>query len=362
MDKTFRYLHLLQHGRFGLSLPRGSLTNYLNIRRGHITETVGGTSSSFPIVSIFAAMRCNLKCSFCVCAPYFKDWREYEMTPDVLRRILDFDAVKRSLMIVFTGGEPTLNKDIAELIGLTRRRKHLVGMITNGVLMENMAGDCAKAGLCDVQLSIYDTTKDMLGAILPRITPLFPVHASYVLLKSKLHDSQKDVFSPIIEIIRMAKESGCSSLKFNLCQSVAGRPGTGETVTGPDDAYDRMIEQCKQRLKDVHFTGYKGKGGLPSPKFTVFFPAPVPGFGNRTTGERKCRLPWNLGTFGANGSYGFCCGAKIDPGLNAFENCEAVINSGDARRIRKCLIDMNEPLAPECAKCVYLEGSYISDL
>ena len=194
MDKTFRYLNLMKYGKFGFSLPRGSITNYLKIHMGNINETIGEDGSSFPLVSIMAAMRCNLKCSFCICGNFPGDWKEYEMTPEVMHRILELNAVKKALMVVFTGGEPTLNKDLPELMRMSRKEKHLVGMISNGTLLEGIARDLAKAGLCDAQISIYENTKEKLSDIFSRVTNLFSVNASYVLLKSKLYESQNNEF------------------------------------------------------------------------------------------------------------------------------------------------------------------------
>lgn len=370
MDKTFRYLNLIKCGHFGFSLPRGSISNYFQVRRGHINEVVGENGSSFPLVSIMAAMRCNLKCSFCICGNFPGNWRDYEVTPDIMRSILGLNAVRKTLMLVFTGGEPTLNQDLAELMHMSRKEKHLIGMISNGTLLDALSKDLAKAGLCDAQISVYEHTKEKLSKIFPMITGLFSVNASYVLLKSKLYESQNTGFQDLTDLIKMCKETGCSSIKLNLYQSPDKNSdqeiNKDEAIMQDDPVYAQFIETCKQRLKNVNFTGYHCKAGFPTARFTVFFPIPfdpTPLTKSIGNGERHCRLPWTLGTFNALGNYGLCCGASIEPDINnIFTYGEGVINSEKARRIRKCLIDKNEPLAPECATCVYLSGSYISDL
>lgn len=365
MDKTFRYFHLIKSGHFGLTLPRGSITNYLNVHNGKISEVVGENGSSFPLISIMAAMRCNLKCSFCICRKFPENWREYEMTPQRMQQILDFYSVKKSLMIIFTGGEPTLNNDLPRLMHMSRMNKHLIGMISNGTLLDGLSKDLAKAGLCDAQISIYDNTIDILAKTLPKATTFFPVNASYVILKSKLYESSKHNFDDLIDVIKMSKETGCSSIKFNLYQSPDTRTdndmGESEIIMQKDSIYQQFIGSCHQRMKGINFTGYQSRASFMTTKFTVFFPTPFEQ--NNMSGERRCRLPWNLGTFNALGNYGLCCGASIESEINdIFTYGEEIINSDKARRIRKCLIDKNEQLAPECATCAYLTGSYISDL
>jgi molybdenum cofactor biosynthesis enzyme MoaA len=358
-------------GNFGFSLPRGSLINYMRIRMGHLNETIGENGSSFPLVSIMAAMRCNLKCSFCICGNFPGNWKDYEMTVPIMSHILTLNAVKKSLMIVFTGGEPTLNKNLPELMHMTRKEKHLIGMISNGTLLENgLPEELASAGLCDAQISIYENTKERLSKTFPKISNLFSINASYVLLKSKLYDSQKNNFKDLIEMIKMCQETGCSSIKINLYQSQdihnSQNPNNTELIFLNDPVYVQFIEQCKLHLRNINFTGYLCKASILTSRFTVFFPSPYtpiqPAMIEENP-ERHCRLPWTLGTFNAQGNYGFCCGTSIEPEINnVFTHGEKIINSDKACRIRKCLIDPKEPLAPECAKCVYLSGSYISDL
>ena len=177
-------------------------------------------------------------------------------------------------------------------------------------------------------------------------------------------------FLDLIEIIRMCRETGCSSIKINLYQSpeiyTAQNPKDTEAITCDDSVYVQFIERCKQLLKNINFTGYHCKAAILTTRFTVFFPTPFKFADTAIKGlnpQRHCRLPWTLGTFNARGNYNFCCGTSIEPEINnIFIHGEDIINSEKARRIRKCLINPKERLAPECAKCVYLSGSYISDL
>ncbi len=363
MDKNYRYFNLLKCGNFGLGLPKGSLMNYLKIRRGKLAETVGGENVSFPLVSVFATRRCNLSCSFCICGKIPDNWRDYEMTPDKLDIILNLSSVAKSLMIVFTGGEPTINPDLPKLMRMARDKKHLVGIISNGVLLKDYAAELHAAGLCDAQVSVYDNTMSRLSDSLVAASSRFAVNASYVFLKSKLDEMKTSGFGMMERLIELCVDSGCSSLKLNMFQSVPGNPDYDESISDDDGAYTEMIRHLKSRYNNVCFSGYDCKDNLlPTKRFTVFFPDPV-SKGNESSVLRSCRLPWTLGTFDGLGRYGLCCGTNIPEEINdLFKHGEGIINCDYAKQIRRCLIDDSVPMAKACAKCAYLSGSYISNL
>lgn len=363
MDKWFRYANLLKQGGFGASLPRGALLNYAALHLGKIHETVGENGGSFPVVSVFATRRCNLKCSFCICGRVPEDWREYELTRAKMHKILRLGSVKNSLILVFTGGEPTVNDDLPSLMRMSRLQGHLVGMISNGTRLGEVGADLVRAGLCDTQVSIYDNTYEKLADILPGFTRISPVNASYVLLRSKLYQEYERDFSGLLDIVRMCRETGCSSLKFNICQRREDGSNLDEQIYAGDEVYDAFVQKCKDSLPKVHFSGYNCKFMLPSPGFSLFFPAPVAPPAQLENVPRQCRQPWTMASFDGKGCYGLCCGTEIQGERNnVFLYGQEVINGEKPRRIRRSLLHPEEPLALECRNCVYLGGSFASDL
>ena len=67
-------------------------------------------------------------------------------------------------MVTFTGGEPTLREDIAELIGYARR--FVTRLNTNGIkLTPNLAADLRAAGLDSVQVTLYSHDSKIHNAL-----------------------------------------------------------------------------------------------------------------------------------------------------------------------------------------------------
>ena len=95
---------------------------------------------AFPPLQVFIELtrRCNLRCAMCQNMPYMdrmsvREEKEQELTFDELKRIIG--ETPRFSLITFTGGEPLVRDDFAEILGWTAamRRCHV---ITNGVLLD----------------------------------------------------------------------------------------------------------------------------------------------------------------------------------------------------------------------------------
>jgi organic radical activating enzyme len=360
MDKYYRYFNLLKNCHFGFDLPRGALSNYLKLRIGMRDETIGN-SKTYPAVALIASVnRCNLSCPFCALgvlgAP--KDWIDYELTPKQFAKILELKILKKTIVICFSGGEPLLNKDLPELMSIARKNGHLIGMISNGMLLEDRIEELVYSGLCDMQLSVYEYTKEKLSTILPKVSAFVPIHASYVLQKSKLAEYSKTDFEDLLSTVNMCKESGCASFKFNICNPLTEPYSLDETIMANDSLYDSFISLCHAKINGIRFQGYKkkGGGGLPSKKFSVFFPEPV----SLNSQKRFCNDPWSMIVINAKGDYIFCCRSGIMG--NLLNEGEQIINSDKARKIRACLLDNNLPLEKKCVDCAIRSGAFSSSI
>ena len=362
MNRAYRYLRLFRCANYGFSLPRGSMANYMKLRFGMYGKTVGSKGVHHPMMSILTVNRCNLKCSFCIYAGFPRDWETYELTPLKFQKILDLGIMKKCIIICFTGGEALLNNDLPTLITMARKRGHLTGMITNGLLLKEKAESIKEAGLNDAQVSIYDDTKEKLKTILPAVTSMFPLNASYVLLKSKLSEFSKNNFRDLMDTIEMCMNAGCASIKFNLCEPTEENDNFDEAILKGNAEYDAFVDLCLTTIKNVDFSGYKCRSSiLPKKKFSIFFPNPVEANPNK----RVCRIPWSVLRLDAEGNYGICCKLPASPGGpygNVFRDSEDVINSPKTIEIKDCLINTDKPLVRECIKCINLNGSYSSRL
>ena len=97
---------------------------------------------------------CNLACVHCrasaVCEPY-----ERELDTEKCKRILDEIATVGKPVIILTGGEPLLRKDIYEIAAYGDQKGLRMVLATNGTLVtETVAENLIKAGIRRVSVSI----------------------------------------------------------------------------------------------------------------------------------------------------------------------------------------------------------------
>ena len=97
--------------------------------------------------------QCNQRCQFCYAAgqPLAAS---HEMTTDQWKAVLDKLREARVPMVTFTGGEPTLRADIAELVDYAKW--FVTRLNTNGVaLTEKLVQDLKQASLDSLQVTLY---------------------------------------------------------------------------------------------------------------------------------------------------------------------------------------------------------------
>ncbi len=111
-------------------------------------------------ISLTAA--CNLRCVYCMPEHMTFRPRDELLSDDELRRLITLFAALGFRKIRFTGGEPTLRTGLVELVrhatgtpGITA-----VGLTTNGVLLDQLAGPLYDAGLRSVNISIDSLDAD----------------------------------------------------------------------------------------------------------------------------------------------------------------------------------------------------------
>lgn len=100
-------------------------------------------------------LRCNGKCPFCSIHSLPSSISGEEMTTDQIKGLIDQIADLGVLALSFTGGEPTLRKDLPELIYHTGVVNNFMnGMATNGYLLPNLFKEHTLEGLDYVLLSL----------------------------------------------------------------------------------------------------------------------------------------------------------------------------------------------------------------
>ncbi|OWP57417.1 MAG: cyclic pyranopterin phosphate synthase [Thermoplasmatales archaeon B_DKE] len=135
---------------------------------------------------------CNFKCFFCHMEG--TEVNSSEMKPTEIERVVQIAAKWGVNKIKFTGGEPLLRRDIAEIVA--RVRKHISGDIsltTNGVLLVNKAVDLKKAGLNRVNISMHSIDQEGFQFI-----------------------TGTDALDKVKDGIRAAREAGLGPIKINF--------------------------------------------------------------------------------------------------------------------------------------------------
>ncbi|MGC8608650.1 MAG: GTP 3',8-cyclase MoaA [Thermoplasmata archaeon] len=139
---------------------------------------------------------CNFKCFFCHMEG--TSINGSEMSPEAIERVIKAAHDLGVNKVKFTGGEPTLRRDIVEII--KRTRDHITGdisMTTNGVMLPKLAKQLHDAGLNRVNISMHSPDDDTFHFItgtefLPIVKKavdsandagLVPVKINFVVLK-----------------------------------------------------------------------------------------------------------------------------------------------------------------------------------
>lgn len=105
--------------------------------------------------------RCNLRCVYCM-PPGGLDWTPQSdvLSNDEIIRVVQAAAALGMTTIRLTGGEPLVRSGIVDLVYQIAAIPGIedIGLTTNAVLLEKLAGPLAKAGLRRVNISL-DTLK-----------------------------------------------------------------------------------------------------------------------------------------------------------------------------------------------------------
>ena len=344
LDLIFQYYSLLKNTNFGLSLSSKSVLNYIKYSCCKLSDKVE-ISHTPPLISMYITRRCNLNCGYCVVGKISDkyDYRNYELTPEKYNKILQHPLIKKSLLINMCGGEPLLNNDLIELINITKKQKKLVGLLTNGILLESKWNDLLKARIDEIQISIYDNTIDKLKTKLKLFNRDKKLNASYVLLKTDINNNMEK----IEKIIAFIYEAGFKSLKLNFCLSNKFNNFTTELIDEQDSLkYEQLKNKILKKYKDLK----------------IFFPKI---YNPNKPITKKCKIPWAILHVDACGNYGFCCKHQpdIESGNNIFDNnWESIINNKEFCKDRKALL-LNDNIIPNiCKNCYHLIGSYSSNI
>jgi radical SAM protein with 4Fe4S-binding SPASM domain len=214
--------------------------------------------------------RCNIKCQFCYasCTCIAESDEESgmeELATKDIKKVLDIirhDAEVPS--VSFTGGEPVLRDDLAELIAYAAGSlKMRVNLITNGTLIsKKTAKDFKNAGLASAQVSIESPDPDVhdrivgvknafqasVNGLLALKSAGIPVHPHATLCQLNQHT--------LPQMAQFAQSLGVDRFSLNMIIP-AGR-GVAEDLAVKYSDIEKMVLEIKSAAEatDIRFMWY----------------------------------------------------------------------------------------------------------
>lgn len=155
---------------------------------------VDGFGRTFPYLRLSLTEACNFRCSYCLPDGYQANGRPTFLTLDEIRRLLAAFAGLGMRKVRLTGGEPSLRKDLTEVIALAAATPGVrkVAMTTNGCLLLRRVRDWRTAGLTALNVSVDSLQAERFHAI-----------------------TGHDRFDEVMEGIELAQTLGFDAVKLN---------------------------------------------------------------------------------------------------------------------------------------------------
>jgi MoaA/NifB/PqqE/SkfB family radical SAM enzyme len=336
MSNFSYYLEMLKKMRSLQAAPK--VWNYAKYRclpRKAVTSSRRYTPQ---IASLLLTARCNLNCGYCNAAKILRegngDWRENEATLEKVQLIFANPLFANCLLVDLLGGEPLLINDLERIVAYLAKRGHLTNTSSNGLLLADRITDLKRAGISRINISLYDANRSVMERDLAKINQIFPVHTSFVLLRSMV-EQQPD---KIIEIARFVRDAGCLSLRFFMYRPMGDNPQPEEILVDTDPAY----LEFRRRMDDV------------LPNFCIWPPTV-----KKEAMKKLCPQLWQRVTCDMSGKLIICCGidTKLQgPNSNLFDNKpDVVFNHPTLVHMRKQLMDPKCDPPEVCKTCNLLE-------
>ncbi len=137
-----------------------------------------GFGRSIEYLRISVTDRCNFRCVYCM-PERGLDWipRDDILTASEIHDVVSQLAPLGLSRIRITGGEPTLRRDVCDVISRINSVDGVtdIALSTNGVRLEAMASELRSAGVARVNISVDSLRPDRIAAIARRDLKLDPV-------------------------------------------------------------------------------------------------------------------------------------------------------------------------------------------
>ncbi|MEO6889435.1 MAG: radical SAM protein, partial [Ktedonobacteraceae bacterium] len=232
----------------------------------------GGLKTSLPHLRVSLYGDCNMRCIYC--APWGENGYTiaHNLDSASLKRILDRLSQMGFELVKFTGGEPTLRKDLTDIIQFSSTRFRETRIITNGWNLSTIAPSLRASGLSSLEISMdaadpvsyvhmTQTSPAMYNAVRAGIAAAkqlgFPIQINMVLMQQN--------FDQIEPMLALVTEIGDVTLKI-LELVYYEYPGY-EFWQRNFVSMDEVIPIVRRHSEESAWTAPPGNIGSPSPVF-----------------------------------------------------------------------------------------------
>ena len=132
-----------------------------------MSQLTDGFGRSFPYLRLSLTEACNFRCSYCLPDGYQADGRPQFMAVDEIERLVRGFAALGMHKIRLTGGEPSLRKDLQQIIATVAKVPGIrkVAITTNGCLLPRHLPGWHRAGLTALNVSMDSLQRERFHAI-----------------------------------------------------------------------------------------------------------------------------------------------------------------------------------------------------
>jgi MoaA/NifB/PqqE/SkfB family radical SAM enzyme len=319
---------------------------------------------TLPVLVIFPHNRCNCRCVMC------DIWRireAQEITPADLEQQLSSLRNLGVRWVVFSGGEPQLNKKWSSLARMLRSVGSRVTLLTAGLLLKSQAQVVADS-VDDVIVSldgppaIHNIIRRVPGAFevmaegvraLQQFRPDIPVRARCTV--------QKKNYRSLRAVVRSAKEIGLSSISFlaaDLTSSAFNRPEgwlpdrqglvalVDEEVGALAEEVERLINEQRADLE----SGFVVEGAGKLRRIVQHFRAHL---GQADHIAPRCNAPWVSAVIEASGDVRPCFFHPVLGNIHR-QALPEIVNGPEAMQFRANLDVASNAICRKCVCSLYI--------
>jgi len=202
--------------------PFKHLTNLLRFNRGAEIPTTGPIKAEWEIINT-----CNAKCLTCL---HWKEKSDSKILSTAQGKSLIQQLARSGLLnLYFTGGEPLLRKDLAELLSYAKKYGLSTALVTNGLLIsERRARELVNTKLDTIYISI-DAAEADLNDEIRGLNGYFDLALAAIdNLKSMCRNGNPRIFikatiscknvDQIVPLAKLANRKGIEGFSFQLAQ------------------------------------------------------------------------------------------------------------------------------------------------